>query len=191
VSPLVTLRRDYERTDQGRDWVRIAAALVLAISVAGLAVLQVRDLRDGLFFAGGIGASLLVLWLASLGLIRGVRRFFPTRWPYLWRQGLANLYRPANQTVTVVLSLGFGATLLATLFLVQHNLLRDLRFELLERRERYFAREAKPLATVLKQGQTAGLFRRSPALATARTLMDDSWSTASASRCRRPAARIT
>ena len=92
-------------------------------------MLQVRDLRDGLFFAGGIGASLLVLWLASLGLIRGVRRFFPSRWPYLWRQGLANLYRPANQTVTVVLSLGFGATLLATLFLVQHNLLRDLRFE--------------------------------------------------------------
>lgn len=129
VSPLVTLRRDYERTDEGRDWVRIGAALVLGLSVVGLAILQVRDLRDGLFFAGGIGAALLLLWLASLGLIRGVRRFFPSRWPYLWRQGLANLYRPANQTVTVVLSLGFGATLLATLFLVQHNLLRDLRFD--------------------------------------------------------------
>jgi len=129
VSPLVTLRRDFERTDEGRDWLRLGAALVLALSVAGLAVLQVRDLRDGLFFAGGIGVALLVLWLASLGLIRGVRRFFPSRWPYLWRQGLANLYRPANQTVTVVLSLGFGATLLATLFLVQHNLLRDLRVE--------------------------------------------------------------
>ena len=56
-----------------------------------------------------------------------MRRFFPHRWPYLYRQGLANLYRPANQTVTVVLSLGFGAFLLSTLFLVQHNLLRDLR----------------------------------------------------------------
>lgn len=129
VSPLVTLRRDYERTDLGRDWVRIAAGLILGASVAGLAILQVRDLRDGVYFAGGIGVALLLLWLASLGLIRGVRRFFPSRWPYLWRQGLANLYRPANQTVTVVLSLGFGATLLATLFLVQHNLLRDLRFD--------------------------------------------------------------
>ena len=129
VSPLVTLRRDYERTDLGRDWLRIGAAIMLAISVSGLAVLQVRDLRDGLFFAGGIGVALLLLWLASLALIRGVRKFFPSRWPYLWRQGLANLYRPANQTVTVVLSLGFGATLLATLFLVQHNLLRELRFD--------------------------------------------------------------
>jgi putative ABC transport system permease protein len=47
----------------------------------------------------------------------------PARWPYVWRQGLANLHRPANQTVTVVLSLGFGAFLLTTLYLVQHNLL--------------------------------------------------------------------
>ena len=48
-------------------------------------------------------------------------------WPYVWRQGLANLHRPANQTTTVVLALGFGAFLLATLYLVQHNLLRQLR----------------------------------------------------------------
>src|SRR3954452_13678231 len=46
------------------------------------------------------------------------------------------------------------------------EVLRDLRFELLERRERYFAREAKPLATVLKQGEAAGLFLKSPTLAT-------------------------
>lgn len=127
VSPLVTLRRDVERPPARRDPLRLLAALGLAISVAGLSVLQVQDLRDGLLFSAGIGVALFLLWLASLGLIRGVRRFFPSRWPYLWRQGLANLYRPANQTVTVVLSLGFGAFLLATLFLVQHNLLRDLR----------------------------------------------------------------
>jgi len=61
--------------------------------------------------------------------MRAVRRFFPRRLPYLWRQGLANLYRPANQTRTVVLALGFGAFLLSTLLLVQHNLLRDLRVD--------------------------------------------------------------
>jgi putative ABC transport system permease protein len=78
-------------------------------------------------FAGGVGVAVFALWLAALGLVRAVRRFFPRRWPYVWRQGLANLFRPANQTVTVVLALGFGAFLLATLFLVQHNLLRELR----------------------------------------------------------------
>ena len=129
VSPLMTLRRDVEPLRRRRDPARILAALVLAGSVAALAVLQAGGLRDGLGFTAGIGVAVLLLWLASLGLIRGVRRWFPSRWPYVWRQGLANLYRPANQTVTVVLSLGFGAFLLSTLFLVQHNLLRDLRVD--------------------------------------------------------------
>jgi putative ABC transport system permease protein len=127
VSPLMTLRRDVERPPARRDPLRLLAGLALAGSVAALCVLQVGHVRNGLIFAAGVGAALLVLWLASLALIRGVRRFFPRRLPYPWRQGLANLYRPANQTVMVVLSLGFGAFLLSTLFLVQHNLLRDLR----------------------------------------------------------------
>ncbi len=57
------------------------------------------------------------------------RRWRRPRLPYLWRQGLANLYRPANQTRMVVLALGFGCFLLSTLLLVQHNLLRDLRVD--------------------------------------------------------------
>jgi AcrR family transcriptional regulator len=51
------------------------------------------------------------------------------------------------------------------------EVLRDLRFELLERRERYFAEEALPLADVLKEGQASGAFRRQPALPTARVLL--------------------
>ena len=47
-------------------------------------------------------------------------------WSYVWRQGLANLHRPANQTVTLVLAIGFGAFLLGTLYLIQYNLLRQL-----------------------------------------------------------------
>lgn len=127
VSPLMTLRRAVEPPAGGRDLMAWGAALALAGSVVALAVIQVGELVDGAVFAGGVGFVLLVLWLAAVGLTRGVRRWFPTRWPYLWRQGLANLYRPANQTVTVVLALGFGAFLLSTLYLVQHNLLREFR----------------------------------------------------------------
>jgi putative ABC transport system permease protein len=127
VSPLMTLRRDVEPAGGGRDRLNWLFAVLLAGSVVALAVIQVGRLRDGLVFAVGVGAALFFLWLAARGLIKGVRRWFPHRWPYLWRQGLANLYRPANQTVTVVLALGFGAFLLATLYLVQHNLLRQFR----------------------------------------------------------------
>jgi putative ABC transport system permease protein len=128
VSPLAVLRRPYEATPRARhDRWRLAAAILLGLSVPGLAVLEAGRLASGLSFAAGIGAALLVLWLGAFALVRGLRRFFPRRLPYLLRQGLANLYRPANQTVTVVLALGFGAFLLGTLLLLQHNLLRDLR----------------------------------------------------------------
>lgn len=129
VSPLMTLRRDYEAPRRRWDPILMMAALLLLLSIVLLAAVQVRSLQEGAIFAGGALAVLVVLWLAALGLIRGVRRWFPSRWPYLLRQGLANLYRPANQTVTVVLSLGFGAFLLSTLYLVQHNLLRQFRLD--------------------------------------------------------------
>ncbi|MEP6574084.1 MAG: FtsX-like permease family protein [Gemmatimonadota bacterium] len=129
IPPLAVLRRDFET--QGGDWdrARIGALLLLGSSVVGLAALQVGSLQQGAIFAGGIAVALLVLWLAALALIRGLRRWFPRRLPYVWRQGLANLYRPANQTVAVVLALGSGAFLLLALALVQRNLLRDLTID--------------------------------------------------------------
>ena len=130
VPPLEVLRRPYETTRRERaelwTWV---ARITLVVSTVLLSIYQVGEIRKGLFFAGAIGFALLVLWLAALALIRGVRRWFPRRLPYVWRQGLANLYRPENQTVAVVLALGFGAFLLGALALVQHNLLRQLNLD--------------------------------------------------------------
>ena len=126
VSPLVVLRRDYEQTTPRRDPARLLATGALASCVVGMASWQAASLRTGLAFSAGIGVALLVLWLAARALTHAVRRFFPSRWSYVWRQGIANLHRPANQTATVILALGFGAFLLDTLLVVQHNLLREL-----------------------------------------------------------------
>ena len=68
----------------------------------------------------------MILWAAAWALTRVLRRWLPSGWPYVWRQGLANLHRPANQTVTLVLAIGFGAFLLGTLYLIQFNLLNQL-----------------------------------------------------------------
>jgi putative ABC transport system permease protein len=127
ISPLSALRRPFESDRAPRDPWRLLAALVLVASTVALARLQVGTWRQGAIFAGAVGIALLLLWLASWILVRVVRRWLPESWPYVWRQGLANLHRPANQTVTLVLAIGFGAFLLGTLYLVQHNLLRQLR----------------------------------------------------------------
>jgi putative ABC transport system permease protein len=127
ISPLSALRRPFESDRAPRDPWRLVAALTLAASTVALARLQVGSWRQGAIFAGAVGVALLLLWVASWILVRVMRRWLPERWPYVWRQGLANLHRPANQTVTLVLAIGFGAFLLGTLYLVQYNLLRQLR----------------------------------------------------------------
>jgi putative ABC transport system permease protein len=129
VPPLATLRRTVEPARARWDGLRIVAILILPASVVGLAAVQVGSLLHAAAFAAGCVGALLVLWLTSLALIAGARRWTPASWPYLVRQGLANLHRPANQTATVVLALGFGAFILTTLFTAQQNLLRVIRVE--------------------------------------------------------------
>jgi putative ABC transport system permease protein len=127
VPPLAALRRDAEPEGRRLDVPRAAAMLALAVSAVVLAAHQVGSWRQGAIFSAAVAVALLVLWVAAWGLVRAVRRWLPRSWPYVWRQGLANLHRPSNQTATVVLAIGFGAFLLGTLFLVQYNLLRTLR----------------------------------------------------------------
>jgi putative ABC transport system permease protein len=126
ISPLSALRRPYEPAPSSWDRWSVVGSLVLAGSTVALAAHQVGSPRRGALFAAGIGVALLILWAAAWALTWLLRRWLPARWPYVWRQGLANLHRPANQTVTLVLAIGFGAFLLGTLYLVQYNLLRQL-----------------------------------------------------------------
>lgn len=127
ISPLAALRRPYESDKPPRDPWWIMAALALVASTVLLSVGQVGSWRQGAIFSIGLALTLLLLWGASWALIRILRRRLPAEWRYTWRQGLANLQRPANQTVTLVLAIGFGAFLLGTLYLVQHNLLHQLQ----------------------------------------------------------------
>ncbi|MBA2628040.1 MAG: FtsX-like permease family protein, partial [Gemmatimonadales bacterium] len=127
VAPLAALRQVYDPAGAPREPWRWPVLALIAASVFGLASVQAESWRTGASFAGAIGIAVVMLWIAAWLLVRAVRRWLPARWPYVWRQGLANLHRPANQTMAVVLALGFGAFLLATLFLAQYNLLRELQ----------------------------------------------------------------
>ncbi|HKP76596.1 MAG TPA: ABC transporter permease, partial [Longimicrobiaceae bacterium] len=127
VSPLEAIRRRVEPAKAPRDAWTWGAALLLAASVAGLVVFEAGSVGTGIGFAAGIGVTLLGLWLAAWLVTRLARRRSWPGLPFPARQGLANLHRPGNQTRVVVLALGFGVFLLATLYLTQGNLLRPLR----------------------------------------------------------------
>jgi putative ABC transport system permease protein len=125
--PLAALRRDYEDVAlRSPDPARPGVAALIAASVVGLSAWQAGGPLAGAVFSAGLGAALLILWLAARLLRSAMRRLVSPRLAYPWRQGLANLYRPANQTLAVVLALGFGAFLLGTLVVLQHSLVGQL-----------------------------------------------------------------
>jgi len=133
VSPLQTLRRESD-ADALRgariDPVRILVALGIVLSIVGLGVARAENPRQGLGFSAAIGVAVGVLFLAATALSDGARRLVRPSWPFVLRQGVASLYRPGNQTRAVVLALGFGVFLMATVYQVQDNLLRTVDVKL-------------------------------------------------------------
>jgi len=123
VSPLRTLRAAYEEDTTRPDPLRLVVYGLIIVFITGFAYLQTRDWKQALGFTGGLLVSFGVLAGLGLGLSWLVRRFYPTSWSYVWRQGLANLYRPNNQTLLLTVSIGLGVFLMATLSLLQGLLL--------------------------------------------------------------------
>lgn len=131
VSPLQTLRRDADSTILRMRWndlPRVLVNVAMIASVVAIALLRSSEIRQGLWISVATLGVLGILTLSASFLSWIARKTLRQGWPYVVRQGVANLYRPANQTRSVVLSLGFGAFLITTLYLVQSNLLS--RFEL-------------------------------------------------------------
>ncbi len=126
VSPLNTLRVVSNEGPASRDNARWLVYIFILIFIIGFSYLQLNSMREALFFTGGILLAFLLLTGTAQLLIYAVRRFFPSHWSYLWRQGLSNLFRPNNQTVILIVSIGLGTFFISTLFSVQSLLLNRI-----------------------------------------------------------------
>jgi len=56
-----------------------------------------------------------------------VRKYFPKQWNFVWRQSIANLFRPNNQTLILLVTIGLGAGLISTLFFVRDMLIDQVQ----------------------------------------------------------------
>ena len=126
ITPLQALRHDVEPV-QRKDPLRWLAYAALVGIVVALSFWQAPDWRPALGFSAGILVTVLVLRGSAEALIRILRVSFPKRASFVVRQGVANLFRPHNQTAAVTVALGFGVYMLTALWLVQRNVLA--RFE--------------------------------------------------------------
>ncbi|WP_051080658.1 ABC transporter permease [Pontibacter roseus] len=126
VSPLITLRASIEHLTNQKDPLRWSVYGLILAFILVFSRWQMGTWWQALAFTGGVIAAFLVLALLAKGLSWTVKRYFPKHWGYVWRQGLANLYRPNNQTLLLMVSIGLGTALIGTLYMVQRTLLSEV-----------------------------------------------------------------
>ena len=137
ISPLQALRRetDAEVLRQARfDSMHIVVNIAIVASLVGLGLGRAQTVNRGLAYSAAIAIAIGVLWVVATTLTSVARRAVRPGLPFPVRQGIAALYRPGNQTRSVILSLGFGVFLIGTLYQVQRNMLRSLTGRLDEAR---------------------------------------------------------
>jgi len=124
ISPLATLRAQSEPSPS-RDWLRFGTILMIALMGFGFALDNTTKWRDGIGFAAGVTGVFALFWSVGKILMALLKRFKTPFFGYELRQGLANLHRPANRTILLIMSLGLASFLVLTLFLVQRSLVGE------------------------------------------------------------------
>jgi putative ABC transport system permease protein len=111
ISPLNTLRLSFQKFSLFKDPVKWLVYLLIILFIFGFSFLQIKEVPESIGFSLVIVVAFLILVGTAALLMWAVRRFFPNAWNYLWRQGLANLYRPNNQTTILIVAIGLGTAI--------------------------------------------------------------------------------
>ncbi len=126
VSPLAAIRVDVAPSGGRFDpWVWAVYAAIFVVVIV-FSFQQAPRWQIGAGFVGMLAGSFLILGALGKAVAWAARRFTPKRAPYVWRQGIANLHRPNNRTLLLLLALGLGTFLMVTLVLTRSTLLAQI-----------------------------------------------------------------
>ena len=126
ASPLITLRGIEADNNALKDKLKWLIYVGILLFVIVFAFIQIGSLGDSVVFTLFIAFSFGFLALVARFSMWLVKRFFPASWSYIWRQSLANLYRPNNQTSVLIASIGLGTALITTLYFIQALLISQV-----------------------------------------------------------------
>jgi putative ABC transport system permease protein len=142
--PAATLMRGLSATDNIRPrTIDIIAILGVAIVLAAIVIATAPQRVVAMWFiVGALGAFIAFPALGRLAMFIARRIRHPSH-PTL-RLALANLHRPGAATVTVMLSLGLGLTVLVATALIENNLQRQVQQRLPQDAPAFFFVDIQP-----------------------------------------------
>jgi len=126
ISPLRTLRVAVDEESDKRDWLKIGlyGAIVVVLTIY-LWVLT-SSILAAIGFVAGIVISYLLLSGFAYLVVKLLKNSIPSGADFVVKQGLSNLFRPDNQTQTIMVTLGMGTAVLTTLLILQSILLNNV-----------------------------------------------------------------
>jgi putative ABC transport system permease protein len=137
VPATALFRGEFARDGTGTRWPYVLAAGVFGSIIAGLAILTSDDRNIAMSFLAGLLIAFLILRLVALGLSLLAKRL-PHAKNVSLRLAVGNIHRPGALTPSVVLSLGLGLTLLASIALIDGSLRNQISGTLPERAPNFF-----------------------------------------------------
>ncbi len=126
ISPLRTLRSTPTEKTKRLDTYEVLVYMGILLSLFIFLWLLTGEVATGFYFVSGLVLAFSLLFGVAQMTMWLIKKYFPRQWNFVFRQGLANLYRPNNQTTTLLVSIGLGTSILTTLFIVQGLLLRNV-----------------------------------------------------------------
>jgi putative ABC transport system permease protein len=128
VSPMATLRPETADSTILKDPLRWAVIVGILTFIWGFSYYLLSNVTLAFGFTGFVVFAFGILWGVAQLIIWAVRKFLPISFTYTLRQALANLYRPNNQTVSLIATIGLGTAMISTLYFLQNQLLQEARF---------------------------------------------------------------
>lgn len=128
VSPLQALRVVGDTRSRPKR-ATMAVGLGIVLFVLCFSYWLLGNFERSLAFVGGLLAVFLVLTAVARAFMALLKKFFPDSWGFIPRQSLKNLFRPQNQTLVLVLSIGIGTFLISTLYFTKDLLLEKASIE--------------------------------------------------------------
>ncbi len=128
VSPMATLRPESTEIKLSKDPLRWLVIIAILLFIFGFSFVLLNGWKSALGFTGFVVFAFGILWSVAMTVMWAIRKFLPMSLQYPIRQALSNLYRPNNQTTSLIATIGLGTAMISTLFFVQGQLLDEAKF---------------------------------------------------------------
>ncbi|CAI2719274.1 ABC transporter permease [Nitrospina watsonii] len=114
-----------EELARGSRRQRWTMGLLFSLGLVAIVFWQAESIKRGLVFLSILIVSALLLAGVALLFLKALRKMPPS--PLMTRRyGLANLYRPNNQAVSIITALGMGIMLVLSIHLIQMDMIAML-----------------------------------------------------------------